>query len=210
VAQSRRLVVAALVSLLCLSTGTAQELRDLFKRVDPAVVEVLTTAAGRDTPSGIGSGFLVSPDGLVITAAHVVQTADRVTVRFLSGESSPATRLAADPRADVALLKVDQVPPGTPVLPLGDSDRVEVGDEVLVIGAPMGMSHTLSVGHVSARRATRALHGGLEPVDLPPAREGQACLLRGRHPLRNGLSPGPDGGARDFPDVPRIQPAGHL
>jgi len=166
VAQSRRLVVAALVSLLCLSTGTAQELRDLFKRVDPAVVEVLTTAAGRDTPSGIGSGFLVSPDGLVITAAHVVQTADRVTVRFLSGESSPATRLAADPRADVALLKVDQVPPGTPVLPLGDSDRVEVGDEVLVIGAPMGMSHTLSVGHVSARRATRALHGGLEPVDL--------------------------------------------
>jgi S1-C subfamily serine protease len=130
------------------------------------VVEVLITEIGTTSPYAIGSGFLVSPDGLVITAAHVVQTADRVTVRFLSGESVPAVPVAADPRADVALLKAQGVPAGTSALPLGDSDRVEIGDQVFVVGAPMGMSHTLSVGHVSARRATHTLHGGLEPSDL--------------------------------------------
>jgi serine protease Do len=144
----------------------AAELRELFKRVDPAVVEVFATESGGSATKAIGSGFLVSSDGLVITAAHVVQTADAVTVRFLSGETAPATTLASDPQADVALIRAQRVPAGTPVLPLGDSDRVEVGDQVFVVGAPMGMSHTLSVGHVSARRSSRTLHGGLEPADL--------------------------------------------
>ncbi len=171
----RRGVVVALAGSCCWPAA-ATEVGDVFKRVDPAVVEVFATSSGPNPTRSVGSGFLVSADGLVVTAAHVVQTADTVEVRFLSGATSPAAPLASDPQADVALLRVERVPAGTPVLALGDSDSVEVGDQVLVIGAPMGMSHTLSVGHVSARRASRTLHGALEPVDLL---QTDAAITRG-------------------------------
>jgi S1-C subfamily serine protease len=149
VARTCRWITAVAVGLGWWLPAPAEELRDLYKRVNPAVVEVLTTETGATSPNAIGSGFLISPDGLVITAAHVVQTADRVTVRFLSGETVPAVPLAADPRADVALLKAQGVPAGTPVLPLGDSDRVEIGDQVAAGSPAAGLG--LRAGSLRAR-----------------------------------------------------------
>jgi serine protease Do len=144
-----------------------------FKRVDSAVVVVRTAghAAGpwvgqTVTTSGIGSGVVVGDDGHVLTAAHVVQTADAVGVEFESGEIVRAAIVAADSAADVALLKLEYVPRGVTPAKLGDSDAVEVGDQVFVVGAPLGISHTLTAGHISARRAPRATFGALASSEL--------------------------------------------
>lgn len=113
---------------------------------------------------GIGSGAIISPEGLVTTAAHVVHTADDVEVVFSNGSYSPAKVLSSDPMADVALLRItDPLPPDVSYAVLGDSDTVRVGDEVLVVGAPLGVSQTLTVGHISARRTlAQELHGVVE------------------------------------------------
>jgi len=86
-----------------------------------------------------------------MTAAHVVQTADSITAEFLDGEQVSGGVVASEPAADVALLQLERVPASRVVAPMGDSSTVQVGDPVFVIGAPYGIGHTLSVGHVSAR-----------------------------------------------------------
>src|SRR5689334_22532875 len=101
---------------------------------------------------GLGSGVLISNDGKVLTAAHVVQTADAALVEFADGQNSIARVVASDIRADVALLQLQQTPKGISPVALGDSDEVEVGDQIFVIGAPYGISQTLTAGHVSGRR----------------------------------------------------------
>src|SRR3990172_3894910 len=102
-------------------------------------------------PTPVGSGVLISPDGKVMTAAHVVHTADEISVEFLSGEAVGARVVASEPQADVSLLQLERVPPGALAAKLGDSDKVQVGDQIFIIGAPYGIGHTLSVGHISAR-----------------------------------------------------------
>jgi len=101
---------------------------------------------------GFGSGVLISADGKVLTAAHVVQAADKVEVEFIDGQVAPAKVISSVPNADVAMLKLDWVPYNAKPAKLGDSDTLQVGDDVFIIGAPYGISHSLSVGHVSARR----------------------------------------------------------
>jgi S1-C subfamily serine protease len=133
----------------------AQSLRELFRQVAPSVVVI--RAQGRDVTTGgetqfveTGSGALVSADGKVMTAAHVVHSMDQITVEFLGGETVGARVVASEPAADLSLLQLDRVPPGARVAPLGDSRLVEVGDEVIVVGAPYGLSHSLSAGLISA------------------------------------------------------------
>ncbi len=138
--------------------ASAQSLSEVFKKVDPTVVVVFTMekeiASGAQplNVAGFGSGVLVSADGKVLTAAHVVQTADAIVVKFLNGETLGARVVYSEPAADVALLQLERAPRASEVARLGDSDAVEVGDQVFVVGAPLGISHTLTVGHVSARR----------------------------------------------------------
>jgi S1-C subfamily serine protease len=156
-----------------LAEGT-KSLRDVFKRVDPSVVVVGTNShqvvtgpkMQLATLPGLGSGVLISVDGKVMTAAHVVQTADEIKVQFQNGESVPAKVLTSDPAADVALLQLDRVPAGAVVARFGDSDETEVGDEVFVVGAPVGMSHTLTVGHISARRKPNTMFGGMSRAEF--------------------------------------------
>jgi serine protease Do len=147
----------------------ARSLREVFKQVDPSVVVVETNShrvvtgprMQLATLPGLGSGVLISEDGKVMTAAHVVQTADEIKVQFKNGAVSTATVLMSDAAADVALLQLAQVPAGAVVARLGDSDETEVGDEVFVVGAPLGMSHTLTVGHISARRILNTMFGDM-------------------------------------------------
>jgi len=152
-------------------------LSQVFKRVDPAVVVIRTseqvTATVPGAPSGIlmsvagvGSGVLVSTDGKVVTAAHVVQTADQVDVEFIGGAVVKARVVASDPAADVAMLQLERVPPHIAPVRLGDSDKVEVGDQAFIVGTPLGISHTLTVGHVSARRQPNATYSGLVATEL--------------------------------------------
>jgi serine protease Do len=140
-------------------TTNAQELRDAFRQVNPSVVIVRTkrveVAASADEPmsiiDGLGSGVLISNDGKVLTAAHVVQTADVASVEFSDGQEISARVIGSDVQSDVALLQLKEMPKGVTPAPLGDSDKVEVGDQIFVIGAPYGISQTLSVGHLSGR-----------------------------------------------------------
>jgi len=98
---------------------------------------------------GQGSGFIVSADGYILTNNHVVGDADKITVKLQDGREFTAKTIGTDPHSDVALIKIDAK--GLPVLALGDSDALEVGEWVVAIGNPFGLSHTLTVGVVSAK-----------------------------------------------------------
>ena len=170
---------AACVLILVLIAGTASArdeptLAELFEKVDPAVVEIATIqervpdagSTKRTRAGGLGSGFLISSDGTIMTAAHVVQMAEDVAVRWAGGEISEATIISTNPNADVAIIRAASIPESVQPLVLADSDNVRIGDEVFIIGAPMTYAHSLTVGHVSARRTPEDLFGGIEPVEL--------------------------------------------
>ena len=106
-----------------------------------------------------GSGFLIDNDGHVLTNAHVVQGAQRVDVQLGDGASQQAQVVGTDPSSDVALLKVDDTK-GVDPLPLGDSNKVQVGDPVVAIGNPFGLDRTVTSGIVSAlQRQIQAPNG---------------------------------------------------
>lgn len=97
---------------------------------------------------GLGTGFVFDPSGLILTSQHVVAGAERVTVRLAGGRQLRAAIVGADAETDIAILKVDA---GTPLLaaPLGDSDRLRVGEWVCAIGNPLAYEHSVTVGVVS-------------------------------------------------------------
>ncbi|KAA3621585.1 MAG: DegQ family serine endoprotease [Proteobacteria bacterium] len=98
---------------------------------------------------GQGSGFIVSSDGYILTNNHVVGDADEVIVQLQDGREFKARQIGSDERSDVAVIKVDA--DNLPVLELGDSEQLQVGEWVLAIGSPFGLSHTLTAGIVSAK-----------------------------------------------------------
>ncbi len=162
----RGVVIALLVlasSLAWAEPAPAQSVRDLFKRVAPSVAVIRAT--GRDVSAGglvqfkeTGSGVLISTDGKVMTASHVVHAMDEITVEFLGGETVTAHVVSSEPQADLSLLQLSRVPPGVKVSPLANSDSVQVGDQVIVVGAPYGLSYSLSVGYISARWAPNTVY----------------------------------------------------
>ena len=106
--------------------------------------------------SALGSGFVISEDGFVVTNNHVIESADEILIEFFSGETLPAEVIGTDPKTDIALLKVTADKP-LPFVSFGDSDTARVGDWVLAMGNPLGQGFSLSAGIVSARN--RALSG---------------------------------------------------
>ena len=144
-----KLLGAILLTCVLTSVGGAQRLRDTFRRVKETVVVVRTEQRGEDP--ALGSGVVISADGKVLTAAHVVQTADKIVVQFADNQISAARVIASSVLADVALLQLSEVPANAMIAKLGNSDEAEVGDEILVVGAPFGLSYTLTVGHISGR-----------------------------------------------------------
>ena len=152
-----------LITAFFASEVSAQQLRDVARQVDTSVVVIKTVEKNLlATPQsmfvsspGSGSGVLISSDGQVLTAAHVVQAADKIEVEFVDGQLVPAKVTASVPGADLAMLKLDWVPYNAKPARLGDSDKLQVGDDVFIIGAPYAMGHSLSAGHVSARRVPK-------------------------------------------------------
>jgi len=149
----------ALVAAIVLALGPpapAQSLGDVFRKVTPSVVVV--RAKGREVSnmgvtrfSEIGSGVMISADGKVMTAAHVVNAMDEITVEAIGGEQVSARVTASEPAADLSLLQLEKVPASLQVGKMADSSSVRVGDQVMVIGAPYGLAHSMSVGWISAR-----------------------------------------------------------
>jgi serine protease Do len=165
----RTVIVVTLTALASASgpaRADAQRLRELFRKVNPSVVVVRTlekvpAREGMVDAPGLGSGVLVSKDGKVLTAAHVVQTSGHVVVEFMDGRLVPARVIGSVVRADVAALQLEQVPSDVAPAKLGDSDRLEVGDDLFIIGAPYGIGHTLTAGHMSGRRTAGGMIGGI-------------------------------------------------
>ncbi len=105
---------------------------------------------GREAPArGQGSGFIISADGLVLTNAHVVRNAQRVTVKLTDRREFVAKVLGSDPRTDVAVLRIDAK--DLPEVPLGNTKDLKVGEWVLAIGAPFGFENSVTAGVVSAK-----------------------------------------------------------
>jgi serine protease Do len=149
---------------------------DVVERLNPAVVNIDTTTRGserrrksrtpspgdpfdapfdfgapreRDTPRrGAGSGFIIDADGSILTNNHVVDRAERITVKLSDGRTMRARMIGADPDTDIALIKVDGQS-GLPVAALGDSSTLRMGEWVCAIGNPLGYEHTVTVGVVS-------------------------------------------------------------
>ena len=158
-------------------TVAAGDFADIAERVNPTVVNIDATSRGRrhrlpsghppidpfegpfdnessrpgegrDTPRrGAGSGFVVDPSGYILTNNHVVEKAERLTVKLSDGRVVRARIVGADPDTDIALIKVDAGK--LPAAVLGDSSTLRVGDWVCAIGNPLGYEHTLTVGVVS-------------------------------------------------------------
>ncbi len=103
---------------------------------------------------GVGSGFIISKDGYILTNNHVVGDADVITVRLADEREFKAKVIGTDPQSDVALIKIKDGG-DLPVLPMGDSDKIEVGEWVIAIGSPFQLSQTVTVGVVSAKGRSR-------------------------------------------------------
>lgn len=152
----------------------ALQMRELFSSTDPSVVVIRTiekqiapvAESGLVSLPGLGSGVVISSDGKLMTAAHVVQAANYVGVEFVDGERVSAHVIASYPLADVAMLQLDTLPSKLVPAKLGNSDKMQVGDDVFIIGAPYGLSHSLTVGHVSGKRNSNGAVGGLAKVEL--------------------------------------------
>src|SRR5215813_6786751 len=149
------LLVVGLVAWL--SPGAeAQTPGEVFRKVAPSVVVIRAkgrdiAASGQTRFSETGSGVLISSDGKVMTAAHVVHAMDEISVEFLGGETVNARVVASEPAADLSLLQLERVPKDAKSSPLANSDPIQVGDPVIIVGAPYGLSYSLSNGLISAR-----------------------------------------------------------
>lgn len=168
-----RVLGVLLCVLLPASAARAQSVAEVYKRVQESVVTVRTlergparTPEGATAFMGLGSGVIIDASGWVLTAAHVVQTAEAVAVELANGEEIEARVVASEPLVDLALLKLGRLPARLAAAKPGDSSLVEIGEQVFVVGAPLGISQSLSVGHVSGKREANALFGGFEAAEL--------------------------------------------
>ena len=155
----KKLLTALLVVALPVwlaPVAEAQTPGEVFRKVAPSVVVIRAkgrdiSASGQSRFAETGSGVLISPDGKVMTAAHVVHAMDEISVEFLGGETVKTKVVASEPAADLSLLHLERVPAGAKSSPLADSDKIQVGDPVIIVGAPYGLSYSLSDGLISAR-----------------------------------------------------------
>ncbi len=148
------------IIIFSVNANFAQNYSELFKKTDPSVVvikviESSSTGTGdpyqRTSYGSLGSGVLVDESGIILTAAHVVQVASAILVEFADGQQLKAEVHKIAPEADIAVIKTIGKPKNPTVAKLANSDLVNVGDPIYIIGSPMGLYHSLSVGYVSGR-----------------------------------------------------------
>ncbi|BCB97235.1 MucD [Dissulfurispira thermophila] len=150
---------------------TSRAFSDIVKAVSPSVVNISSMKVVKRQPSpfddffdflypfpdgrgrkwkeqSLGSGVIVSSDGYIVTNNHVVEQADEIKVLLIDKKSFKAKIVGSDPKTDIAIIKIDAK--GLPMIPWGDSDKLQVGEFVLAIGNPFGLSHTVTMGIISA------------------------------------------------------------
>jgi len=143
---------------------------EVYKSISPGVAFINTTSISQDwfgneqEGKGNGSGSVIDANGDILTNYHVIEGAQRLTVSFGGDKVYPARVIGGDPDTDLAVIKIDPPATGLTVVPLGDSDKLTVGQKVLAIGNPFGLDRTLTTGVISGlQRPIRARNG--RPID---------------------------------------------
>ena len=184
---------SATVGSALMNMGAPMSFASLARKADPGVVTIQsraekTVGGGRRVvvAEGLGTGFVVDEAGLVLTNNHVIEGATAVTVRFAGGQSVDAVVKGADKHTDVAVLELERAE-GLHALPMGDSDAIEVGDWVVAIGNPFGLSHTVSAGILSGKGRTKDDVQGLDPSGYFDFLQTDAAINQGNSggPLLN-------------------------
>jgi serine protease Do len=148
------------ISLICfVERSSAQDLSALYEKVKPGVAVILTEekelvfgngGSQERSVGGLGTGFLIS-DTEIITAAHVVHTVESLKIEFNDGEVIPGKVVSAFKNADVALVKLVWPKKNAVILEFANSDEMKIGNQVFVVGAPMGLENSLSSGYISGK-----------------------------------------------------------
>lgn len=162
---------------------------EIYKKRSPGVVNITTTVVSYDfffnpiPEQGTGSGSIIDKEGHILTNYHVVEGARFLEVTLFDGSRWEAKVVGVDPDNDLAVIKIDAPPERLTVIPMGDSDRLEVGQRVLAIGNPFGLQGTLTTGVISSLgRTMRAVNGrlirGIIQTDAPinPGNSGGPLL----------------------------------
>ena len=144
---------------------------EVYKAISPGVAFISTTSYTRDPMwgdiqegQGAGSGSVIDANGDILTNYHVIEGATKVNVNFGGDKVYPAKVIGGDPDTDLAVIKIETPPEGLTIVPLGDSDKLEVGQKVLAIGNPFGLDRTLTTGVISGlQRPIRARNN--HPID---------------------------------------------
>ncbi|TNC84786.1 MAG: serine peptidase, partial [Thalassolituus sp.] len=126
--------------------GLPDEMPEIFRHFFGAP---MPSPRGKQDRESLGSGFIISKDGYILTNNHVVQDADEIVVRLNDRRELEATLVGADPSSDLAVLKVDAK--NLPTVRLGNSDKLDVGEWVVAIGSPFGFDYSVTAGIVSAK-----------------------------------------------------------
>jgi serine protease Do len=164
----------------------------LAKGADAGVVTIISrveergrTGRRKVVQEGLGSGFVYDKTGLILTNNHVVEDGTEISVKFADGRELAAKIVGLDKPADVAVLRVEDR--NLTPLPLGDSDATDVGDWVVAIGNPFGLSHTVSAGILSAKGRTHEDVKGLDPTGYFNFLQTDAAINQGNSggPLLN-------------------------
>ena len=142
---------------------------EVYRTIAPGVAFINSTSYAQDwwgdvqEGKGTGSGSVIDSSGHILTNYHVIENAQKLTVTFGGGKVYPATVVGGDPDTDLAVIKIDP-PAGLPIVPMGDSDNLTVGQKVLAIGNPFGLDRTLTTGVISGlQRPIRARND--RPID---------------------------------------------
>jgi putative serine protease PepD len=154
----------------------------IYQQASPGVVTISTQVGGRFGRSGegTGSGIVLNTNGDILTNAHVVAGANTIQITFKDGRTLPATLVNSNTSADLAVVRVSAAASSLHPLTLGNSDTVQVGDQVYAIGAPFGLPESMTAGIVSGLNRHNAASGlsGLIQTDAPinPGNSGGALL----------------------------------
>lgn len=155
-----------------------ESLAELYKTANPGAVSIsVFVNQGGILGGGAGSGFILTDNGYIATNHHVVEGADTVYVTFFNQVTLQADVIGSDPDSDLAIIKVDELPPDTHPLPLGDSSQAQVGDPVVAIGNPYGLGTSMTYGIVSA--VGRVIPSGFTQYNIPQAIQTDAAINPG-------------------------------
>jgi len=170
----RKIVFLVIVIFIAKTNTNAQDISKLFNQVDNSVVtiqvvESKTVGEGKKDKvsyGALGTGVLIDENGTILTAAHVVNNADLIMVVFKDGQTLKAKVESLSRKADIAVIKTQGIIKNPQPAKMGNSDETNIGDKIIIIGNPMGLYHSLSVGYISRKETSEQSTSSLMSMEF--------------------------------------------